>query len=115
MPDGPYETVAGFVLHSLGRLPQLGDTITVDGAELTVSAPDGRHISRLSVTFAWPVLPCGQCPCRCSRSLVCSDGCRDWEASRHAATSRRSRTVRHRVMIVAVVALAASAVWTIFR
>ena len=43
-----------------------------------------------------PVLPCGQCPCWCSRSLACSDGNRDWETSCHAATSRRSRTPRHR-------------------
>ncbi|MGW4337469.1 hemolysin family protein [Rhodococcus koreensis] len=57
VPDGPYETVAGFVLHRLERLPQLGDTITVDGAELTVSALDGRRISRLRITVPWPVPP----------------------------------------------------------
>ena len=43
-----------------------------------------------------PVLPCGQCPCWCSRSLACSDGSRDCMTSCHAATSRRSRTPRYR-------------------
>ncbi|MDJ0419822.1 hemolysin family protein [Rhodococcus opacus] len=48
--DGPYETVAGFLLHRLQRVPQLGDSITFDGHTLTVSALDGRRISRIRVT-----------------------------------------------------------------
>ena len=31
LPDGPYETVAGYVLAELGRLPEVGDTIEVEG------------------------------------------------------------------------------------
>jgi putative hemolysin len=50
LPDGPYETVAGFLLHRLQRVPQLGDSITFDGHILTVSALDGRRISRIRVT-----------------------------------------------------------------
>ena len=50
LPDGPYETVAGFLLHRLQRVPQLGDSITFDGHILTVSALDGRRISRTRVT-----------------------------------------------------------------
>jgi len=49
LPEGPYETVAGFVLAELGRLPEVGDTIEVDGRTLTVLELDGRRISRLSV------------------------------------------------------------------
>jgi putative hemolysin len=54
LPEGPYETVAGFVLAALGRLPELGDTIEVDGRTLTVLELDGRRISRLSVTRPVP-------------------------------------------------------------
>ncbi|AII10740.1 hemolysin family protein [Rhodococcus opacus] len=50
LPDGPYETVAGFLLHQLQRVPQLGDTITFDDHTLTVSALDGRRISRIRIT-----------------------------------------------------------------
>jgi putative hemolysin len=50
LPDGPYETVAGYVLAELGRLPQVGDTITVDGRTLTVLELDGRRIARLRVS-----------------------------------------------------------------
>src|SRR4051812_46987604 len=50
LPDGPYETVAGYVLAELGRLPEVGDTIEVEGRTLTVLELDGRRISRLSVS-----------------------------------------------------------------
>jgi putative hemolysin len=47
LPDGPYETVAGFVVASLGRLPRVGDTVDVDGCRLEVLTVDGRRASRL--------------------------------------------------------------------
>src|SRR4051812_29741593 len=50
LPDGPYETVAGYVLAELGRLPQIGDTIQVEDRVLTVLELDGRRIARLSVS-----------------------------------------------------------------
>jgi putative hemolysin len=52
LPDGPYETVAGYVLAELGRLPVVGDTVTVEGRQLTVLQLDGRRIARLSVSPA---------------------------------------------------------------
>src|SRR4051794_9545103 len=50
LPEGPYETVAGYVLAELGRLPQVGDTITVERRTLTVLELDGRRIARLRVS-----------------------------------------------------------------
>jgi putative hemolysin len=50
LPEGPYETVAGYVLAELGRLPEVGDTVEVDGRTLTVLELDGRRIARLSVS-----------------------------------------------------------------
>ena len=47
LPEGPYETVAGYVLAELGRLPEVGDTIEVEGRTLTVLELDGRRIARL--------------------------------------------------------------------
>src|SRR5215213_4696685 len=49
LPEGPYETVAGFVLAELGRLPEVGDTIEVEGRRTTVLQLDGRRIARLLV------------------------------------------------------------------
>jgi putative hemolysin len=52
LPDGPYETVAGYVLAELGRLPEIGDTIEVEGRTITVQELDGRRIARLLVSPA---------------------------------------------------------------
>jgi putative hemolysin len=49
LPEGPYETVAGFVLAELGRLPEVGDTVEVEGRTITVLELDGRRIARLLV------------------------------------------------------------------
>jgi putative hemolysin len=49
LPEGPYETVAGYVLAELGRLPEVGDTIAVKDRTLSVVELDGRRIARLLV------------------------------------------------------------------
>ncbi|WP_116453298.1 hemolysin family protein [Blastococcus litoris] len=49
LPDGPYETVAGYVLAELGRLPEVGDAVEVEGRSLSVVELDGRRIARLLV------------------------------------------------------------------
>lgn len=49
LPDGPYETVAGFVVSQLGELPTVGATVEVDGHLLTVTELDGRRVARISV------------------------------------------------------------------
>jgi putative hemolysin len=54
LPDGPYDTVAGFVVAALGRLPQPGDAVEVGGHVYAVVALDGRRLARLRVTAAPP-------------------------------------------------------------
>jgi putative hemolysin len=49
LPEGPYETAAGYVLAGLGRLPRVGDTIEVEGRSIEVLELDGRRIARLRV------------------------------------------------------------------
>jgi len=50
LPEGPYETVAGYVLAALGELPTAGDSVKVPGHTITVTEMDGRRIARLRVT-----------------------------------------------------------------
>ncbi|MDA3631123.1 hemolysin family protein [Saccharopolyspora sp. WRP15-2] len=51
MPDSDdYETVAGYVLSELGRIPAVGDEIIADGWELTVSKMDRNRIAELRLT-----------------------------------------------------------------
>ncbi|MCO6004715.1 hemolysin family protein [Actinoallomurus purpureus] len=50
LPEGPYETVAGYLMAVLGHLPQVGESIEVDGHHLTVTEVDGRRVSRVRLT-----------------------------------------------------------------
>jgi putative hemolysin len=56
LPDGPYETVAGFLLAALGHLPKAGEAAEQNGTRLTVTELDGRRISRVKVTEV-PAVP----------------------------------------------------------
>ncbi len=49
LPDGPYETAAGFIAAQLGRLPMVNDEVSVTGGKLTVIEMDGRRVSRIHV------------------------------------------------------------------
>lgn len=48
LPEGPYETVAGFMVANLGRLPQVGDEVSTSQARLLVAAMEGRRIARVT-------------------------------------------------------------------
>jgi CBS domain containing-hemolysin-like protein len=50
VPEGRYETVAGFILDRLGRLAEEGDEVAVDDVRLTVTAVEGRRIALLRAT-----------------------------------------------------------------
>jgi putative hemolysin len=52
LADGDYETVAGYVIARLGRLPEVGDAVLVEGTRLEVAEMDGRRVTRVSVTPA---------------------------------------------------------------
>jgi CBS domain containing-hemolysin-like protein len=45
--DANYETVGGFVMARLGRVPAVGDEVVVDGGRLRVLRMDGRRVDRL--------------------------------------------------------------------
>ena len=50
MPDGEYETLAGFVLDQLGRIPQEGATIEFAGWRFEVVAMDRLRVASVRVT-----------------------------------------------------------------
>jgi CBS domain containing-hemolysin-like protein len=50
VPDGPaYETLGGLVMAELGRVPDVGDVVEVDGVALRVEAMEGRRVERVRV------------------------------------------------------------------
>jgi putative hemolysin len=54
LPEGPYETAAGYVLAASGDLPAVGDSVQIAGHTITVTELDGRRISRLRVSETPP-------------------------------------------------------------
>ena len=47
LQDGPYETVAGYLLHRLARMAEVGDRVVVEGRALEVAELDGHRITRV--------------------------------------------------------------------
>lgn len=50
LPEGEYETVAGFVLSHLGHIPEEGEQFTYDGLRIAVTKVLGRKIEEVTVT-----------------------------------------------------------------
>jgi CBS domain containing-hemolysin-like protein len=50
IPEGDYETLAGFILARLGRLPSVGDSLNYKNVRLTVLEMDGPRIARIEIT-----------------------------------------------------------------
>ena len=44
---GAYETVAGYIMAELGRIPAVGDEVAIDGGLLRVERMDGRRVDRV--------------------------------------------------------------------
>mgnify|MGYP000546934924 CR=1 FL=1 len=51
-PEGEYDTVAGFILARLGRIPKVGDWVPFDHLRLVVSEMDGVKIERVRLVRA---------------------------------------------------------------
>lgn len=49
IPTGDYETIAGFILEQLGRLPSEGETVQYDGVSLTILEMQGPRIARIEI------------------------------------------------------------------
>ncbi|SHG68142.1 hemolysin family protein [Streptoalloteichus hindustanus] len=52
IPDGDYETLAGFVIARLGRIPAVGDDVCHDGWRITVMRMDRHRVAELRVSLA---------------------------------------------------------------
>ena len=59
--EGPYETVAGWLMSELGRLPVVGDVVDIDNGRFRIERLDGRRIDRVRYTpTAEPVVTEGE-------------------------------------------------------
>ncbi len=55
--EGDYETLAGFLLHSFGRIPRIGDSTSVGGATLTIASCTSRAIDEVDIVVQSPPDP----------------------------------------------------------
>jgi putative hemolysin len=49
LPQGDYETLAGFILMRLGRLPTTGESVTYQDVQLTIVEMQGPQIKRIEL------------------------------------------------------------------
>ena len=52
LPDDDWDTVGGLIFSMLGRVPEVGETVDVDGLRLRVEHMEGRRITRVRLTRA---------------------------------------------------------------
>ncbi len=52
LPEGEYETLGGFIMARLGRLPAPGDVVEAEGWQLRVTSTDGRRVREVELTPA---------------------------------------------------------------
>jgi putative hemolysin len=50
LPQGPYETVGGLLMHHLGRIPESHDSITVNQVRITVLTLEGKRAGQLLIS-----------------------------------------------------------------
>jgi CBS domain containing-hemolysin-like protein len=51
LPDGPYESVGGFIVHRLGKVPQSGTLVQESGLSFKVLGADPRRIKSIRIVL----------------------------------------------------------------
>ncbi|MBN2032923.1 MAG: HlyC/CorC family transporter [Deltaproteobacteria bacterium] len=50
LPEGDYESMGGFVIHLLGKIPKVNEKVIFQDLEMTVQSADSRRIGRILIT-----------------------------------------------------------------
>ena len=64
LPQGEYETVAGFILHLLGRIPRSNEQLRYKGLKLVITEMRGVKIEKILLTKEGHRTPAGQGPAK---------------------------------------------------
>jgi CBS domain containing-hemolysin-like protein len=54
LPEGPYESIGGLVIHQLGHIPRAGEALTIMGLTIQVVSASKRRIATLKITSLEP-------------------------------------------------------------
>jgi putative hemolysin len=55
--DEDFDTLGGLLYHELGKVPNVGDEVSVDGAVVSVLSTTGRRVRKVRVTKVLPSVP----------------------------------------------------------
>jgi putative hemolysin len=50
LPDGPYKTISGYIMHFLGRMPKERDAISINGVKLVVLTLEGHRVGQVLIS-----------------------------------------------------------------
>ena len=50
LPEGPYQTVSGYIMHFLGRMPKEHDAVSVNGVKLSVLTLEGHRVGQVLIS-----------------------------------------------------------------
>ncbi|MFC1579280.1 hemolysin family protein [Thermodesulfobacteriota bacterium] len=57
LPQGDFESVGGFIIHLLGRIPTVGEKVGFEDLEMTVKVADNRKIHKILISHQSPPDP----------------------------------------------------------
>ena len=50
LPEGPYKTLSGYIMHFLGRMPKERDAISINGVKLVVLTLEGHRVGQVLIS-----------------------------------------------------------------
>jgi CBS domain containing-hemolysin-like protein len=50
LPEGDFESVGGFIIHILGRIPKQGESVPYKNLDMVIKAADERRIDKILIT-----------------------------------------------------------------
>ena len=54
LPEGEFESVGGFIIHILGKIPKPGEKVPYKNLEITIKSADDRRIDKVLITHRTP-------------------------------------------------------------
>jgi magnesium and cobalt transporter len=57
LPEGEFESVGGFIIHLLGRIPQVDEKIVFEDLDMTIKSADQRKIHKILIVSQTPYTP----------------------------------------------------------
>ena len=57
LPEGEFESVGGFIIHRLGKIPKVGEQIVFEDLGMAIKSADGRKIDKILIILQTPSTP----------------------------------------------------------